>query len=974
LSERQARKEKSTGAAAATPGADVAAATPGADVAAATPGADVAAVTPAAGVAADEGLGPATGAAAVLPAAYHPAEIEPDIYSAWLEADVFAPDGRGSPADQRKPAFVIVQPPPNVTGALHLGHAARVSVEDLMIRRARMQGRPTLWLPGVDHASIAAHLVLDKLIEAEGESRESLGRERYLERMWEFMAETRGVISGQHRRLGASADWSRERFTMDDGSAKAVRTAFKRLYDDGLAYRGEKLINWCPGCRTSLSDLEVIGTPEHGSLWLIRYHLLRDDGEPDPDHTITVATTRPETILGDTAVAVHPDDARYAGLVGRQVLIPFVDRPVPIITDESVDREFGTGAVKITPAHDHTDFETGQRHGLPVIDVMTDDGHMNENAGSYAGLTREAARKKILADLEERGDLVEARPHDLILGRCQRSDDVVEPRLMTQWFIDVKPMAARAMESVRRGHTKILPTRFEKVFFDWMENIRDWNVSRQLWWGHRIPAWYCPDGHVTVSDRAEGPDKCAECGKAAGELRQDDDIFDTWFSSGLWPFSTLGWPDGTQDLARFYPGTVMETAYDILFFWVARMMMLGEWLTGKAPFSIVFLSGLIRDPQGKKMSKSIGYVIDPLGVIDDVGADALRFALVNGSAPGADIRLTPSRLEGSRNFANKLWNATRFVLGARPDSLPENAPLQLPVRSRIGPAEHWILSRAAATTDAVEEAYSSFQFGEAARLLHQAIWSEYCDWYLELAKVQLGADQPPEWRNATWEVLAWVLDRYLRLLHPIMPFITEALWQRMPSRPDDRTQLMVSPWPDRNDGRGEFDEEQATGVAHLIGLIGAIRTARADAGIEPSERLEALLFLADDATRDAYASLSAAVARLAKVRATLVDTRDALEPSSAADPGTAAAAALAVLTDAAEARLTADAATRQRERARLERDHADAVRLRDAARARVADGSFVERAPAAVVEAARQKLAELEERVQRLSHQIGTSD
>jgi valyl-tRNA synthetase len=907
-----------------------------------------------------------------LPAAYRPAEIEPEIYARWLEADVFAPDGRGSPADQRKPVFVIIQPPPNVTGALHLGTAARATVEDLMIRRARMQGRPTLWLPGVDHASIAAHLVLDKLIEQEGETRESLGRERYLERMWAFMVETRAVISGQHRRLGVSADWSRERFTMDEVSARAVRTAFKRLYDDGLAYRGEKLINWCPGCRTSLSDLEVVATPEHGTLWFIRYHLLLDDGTPDPDHSITVATTRPETILGDTAVAVHPDDARYAGLVGRQVLIPFVDRPVPIVADESVDRQFGSGAVKITPAHDHDDFETGLRHGLPVIDVMTDDGHMNEAAGAYAGMTREDARRRIVADLDARGDLAEARPHDLILGRCQRSDDVVEPRLMVQWFIDVKPMAALAMTAVREGRTKILPTRFEKVFFDWMENIRDWNVSRQLWWGHRIPAWYCPDGHVTVSDREEGPDRCAECKRPAAELHQDDDIFDTWFSSGLWPFSTLGWPEATQDLARYYPGTVMETAYDILFFWVARMMMLSEWLTGKEPFSIVFLSGLIRDPHGKKMSKTVGNTIDPLGLIDDMGADALRFALINGSAPGADMRLTPSRLEGARNFANKLWNATRYVIGARPTDMPENAPLELPLGSHLGPAEHWILSRCAATSEAVEEAYSSFQFGEAARLLHQAVWSEYCDWYLELAKVQLGAERSPESRHQTWEVLAWVLDRYLRLLHPVMPYLTEALWGRLPHRPQDRDLLMASPWPDLNDGRGTADERQAAATAAVIELIGAVRTARADAGIEPATRLEARIFVADDEVRRVFEELSDAVGRLGRLNATLVESREGLDVAALA--AATGATDIAILTDRAEARLTADAATQERERARLDRERAETGRLLQSARARLADESFVSRAPSAVVEAARQRLAELEERMKRLSERMAHSD
>ncbi len=493
--------------------------------------------------------------------AYQPAEVEPAVYERWLEADVFAPDGAGSRALATTEPFTIIMPPPNVTGALHLGHAARSATEDLMIRRARMQLRPALWLPGVDHASIAAQWVLRRILADEGTTPEEMGRDAFLERMWRFMDQTRPVIMGQQRRLGSSADWSRERFTMDEGSARAVRTAFKRLYEDGLAYRGQKLVNWCPGCGTSVSDLEVIGTPENGAIWSIRYHLLPMGAEPgtapSSEETITVATTRPETILGDTAVAVHPEDERYAHLVGRTVRIPFVDRDVPIIADAFVEREFGTGAVKVTPAHDHTDFETGERHDLPRIDIMTDDAHMNAAAGPYAGLTREECRVRILEDLDAAGDLVATNDHEMSIGRCQRSDDIVEPRLKTQWFIRVKPMAERAMNAVREGRTRFVPQRFEKVFFDWLENIYDWNVSRQLWWGHRIPAWYCPQGHVTVSDVETGPGRCVEC--HSYELVQDDDTFDTWFSSGLWPFSTLGWPEKTADLRTYYPTQVMET-------------------------------------------------------------------------------------------------------------------------------------------------------------------------------------------------------------------------------------------------------------------------------------------------------------------------------------------------------------------------------------------------------------------------------
>jgi valyl-tRNA synthetase len=898
----------------------------------------------------NDGRAPRAGSAPMAKA-YQPAEVEPAVYQRWLEADVFAPDGAGSRARATAEPFVVIMPPPNVTGALHLGHAARSATEDLMVRRARMQLRPALWLPGVDHASIAAQWVLRRVLADEGTTPEKLGRERYLERMWRFMHETRPVIMAQQRRLGSSADWSRERFTMDDRSAQAVRVAFKRLYEDGLAYRGQKLVNWCPGCGTSVSDLEVIGTPEQGKLWSVQYHLLprgaAPGSEPSRDETITVATTRPETILGDTAVAVHPDDDRYRELVGRLVRIPFVERDVPIVADDFVERDFGTGAVKVTPAHDHTDFETGERHSLPRIDVMTDAASMNANAGPYEGLSREECRLRILEDLESAGDLVEVKDHEMAIGRCQRSDDIVEPRLKTQWFIQVKPMAERAMQAVRERRTRFVPERFEKVFFDWLENIYDWNVSRQLWWGHRIPAWYCPLGHVTVTDVETGPGRCVEC--RSFELTQDDDTFDTWFSSGLWPFSTLGWPDDTHDLRTYYPTQVMETGHDIIFFWVARMMMLGEWLTDEEPFRVVYLSGLIRDPYGKKMSKTKGNVIDPLLVMDEIGADALRFALINGAAPGADQRLGPSRLDGARNFANKLWNAARFVLGAKPSELPADVALTLPPGDLLGPAEHWILSRCHAALREADAAYASFQFAEATRLLHTAIWSEYCDWYLEMAKVRLGPEVAAGVRVATWQVLAWVLDRYLRMLHPVMPHITEEIWGRLPHRPDDGDMLITAAWPVDERLASAADERQAAAVADIIELVSQMRNARADAGIEPGTWLEAELSFEQADRVAAFEALADVVARLARVRPKVEDS-----PSGRTD-----ATALVVVSAGAEARLTVTADDRDRDRVRLEKELAETEKLLVATQAKLANHAFTSKAPAAIVDGVRAREAEL---------------
>ena len=926
----------------------------------------------------DEANATGRGARSSLPKTYVPADVEGAVYERWLAADVFGPDARGATADVDAPPFVIVMPPPNVTGALHLGHALTLDVEDVMVRHARMQGRPTLWLPGLDHASIAAQFVLDRILAAEGESRASLGRERYLERMWRFVDTTRDTILHQSRRFGASADWSRTRFTMDEVSARAVRTAFTRLYRDGLAYRAEALVNWCPGCRTSVSDLETVATPEVGTLWTIRYHLLDDAGRPDPEQWIAVATTRPETILGDVAVAVHPDDPRYQALVGRSVRIPFVDRPVPIIADPIVERGFGTGAVKITPAHDSDDHATGRRHGLPAITIMDDDARLNAAAGPYAGLDRYVARKQVLADLQALGDLQAATPHDMLIGRCQRSNDVVEPRLKTQWFIRTKPLAERALEATRSGQTRILPERFEKVWEHWLTEIRDWNLSRQLWWGHRIPAWYCPDGHVTVTDLVEGPDVCTTCGRPSAELDQDSDIFDTWFSSGLWPFSTLGWPDDTADLRRFYPGTVMETGYDIIFFWVARMMMLGIHFLGEPPFRTVYLHGMVKDPTGAKMSKTKGNVVDPLEAIDQIGADALRFALINGTSPGNDQKFSREKLDSARNFANKLWNAARFVLGARPDMIAPDAMRRAPALTDLGPAERWLRSRIGATVAAVDLAMADHNIGEASRLLYDASWNELCDWGIEFAKVRL-ADETlsVEVRTATWWTLIEALDQLLRLLHPFLPFLTEAIWAAMPRGALDPDLLIVARWPDATTAAALRDEPTETAVDALRTLITEVRNARSTARIPPSEWRAAAIHVPPPLAAT-FEELRPAIERMTRLRPIVRhDTR--AELLAVAQPD-----ALAVIVGDIEAFVApgvlltaADASggagrpqTVQADQVRLEHELAEAEGHLAAARDRLANETFLTRAPSAVVAGARTREAELTDQVARLRERL----
>ena len=906
-----------------------------------------------------------------LPRVYDPAVVENGIYARWLAADVFAPDGAGSRALPAAEPFVIIQPPPNVTGALHVGHALTFDLEDVMVRHARMTGRPTLWLPGLDHASIAAQVVLDRIIDGEGQSRASLGRERYLERMRAFVETTRETIIQQDRRLGSSLDWSRLRFTVDEASSKAVRTAFARLYRDGLAYRAEALANWCSGCQTTVSDLEVVPTPETGTLWTIRYHVVGSDGSILPDRWIAIATTRPETLLGDTAVAINPDDPRHQDLLGAQVLVPFVERVVPVIADPVVRPEFGTGAVKITPAHDADDYATGRRHDLPMINVFDDAGRINASGAGYAGLPLAEARRRILADLDARGDLVGGVPHEMIIGRCQRSNDVIEPRLKTQWFIRTGPLAEEALKATRSGTTEILPERFVKVWEHWLTEIRDWNVSRQLWWGHRIPAWYCPDGHVTVTEEPAGPAACDVCGRPASDLRQDDDIFDTWFSSGLWPFSTLGWPADTADLRTYYPGSVLETGYDIIFFWVARMMMLGIHFMGRPPFRTVYLHGMVRDGGGQKMSKTTGNVVDPLEAIDEIGADALRLALINGTSPGNDQKLSQEKLDSARNFANKLWNAARFVLGARPATITADSTRRPPDPAVLGPAERWIRSRTSATTAAVDRALADFALGEATRLLVEAVWSELCDWGLELAKVRL-ADQalPSAVREATWWTLVEALDVYLRLLHPFMPFVTEAIWAATPHGPDDPELLIVAGWPGP-DVAARRDQAAEAEVDVVIELVRGIRNARSEARLEPAAWLPVDV-VAEPSVSRALEALRPALERLARARPlTVHEGRPEFVAATQAGGLSVIGAGLEAMVGRAVGDPGAGMAdTAALDRERLGRELTTARALLEAARSRLANEAFTSKAPPAVVEGARAREAELADQVRRLEGRL----
>lgn len=798
-----------------------------------------------------------------MPKTYDHTQVEEELYRWWEEQGFFRPEqqlGIGL-ADPAQESFVISMPPPNVTGALHLGHAITSSVEDMLIRYYRMRGRPTLWVPGTDHAGIATQNVVERMLDKQGITRHDLGRERFVEEVWSWKAEYHGRITAQQKRMGISCDWGRERFTLDDGLSAAVLEAFISLYKEGLIYRGKRLVNWCPRCQSAISDLEVEYEEEQGTLYTFRYPL-QEGGY------LEVSTTRPETILGDTAVAVHPDDERYRDLVGKTALVPALNRAIPVIADAYVDPAFGTGALKVTPGHDPNDYEIGLRHNLSMINIMNPDATLNAEAGPYAGLDRFAARKKLWADMKEQGLVVreEQRPHQV--GHCQRCHTIVEPLLSEQWWVKMQPLAEPAVAAVRDGAIKIVPERFEKVYYHWMENIRDWCISRQLWWGHRIPIWYGPDGEIFAAhnESEAHAQAAAHYGKSV-TLEQDPDVLDTWFSSGLWPFSTLGWPAQTDDLARFYPTTVLETGYDIIFFWVARMIMMGLKFTGDVPFRYVYLHGLVRDEQGRKMSKSLGNALDPLDLIAQYGSDALRFTLLTGSTPGSDMKLSVTRIESNRNFANKIWNAARFVimnladhpLALAKDNTAYNMCYQLPAPDQLALADRWILSRLQAVQSEASRLIEGWQLGEAGRQLYEFMWNEYCDWYIEAAKVRLYDGTPAE-AQATRQVLAYVLEQSLRLLHPYMPFVTETIWQNLPDLGGNNRALIAMSWPQGN----EYADAQADDAfGRVQEIVRAIRNARAEYEVEPGRRIATQISAGDHAAMlQANRALLVTLARL----------------------------------------------------------------------------------------------------------------
>ena len=858
-----------------------------------------------------------------LAKAYEPKEVEDRIYDFWMKGKYFHAE-----VDPKKKPYTIVIPPPNITGQLHLGHAMDETLQDTLIRWRRMQGYSALWLPGTDHASIATEAKIVEAMRKEGITKEEIGREKFLDRAWAWKDQYGGRIVEQLKKLGSSCDWDRLRFTMDEGCNKAVNHVFKKLYDKGLIYRGERIINWCPHCKTSISDAEVVFEEKEGSFWHLRYPLSDGSG------CIELATTRPETMLGDTAVAVHPDDERYKALVGKTVILPLVNKEIPIIADSYVEQDFGTGVVKITPAHDPNDFEVGLRHNLPVINVMDDGGVINENGGKYAGMPALEARKQIVKDLDEAGFLIKIEPIKHNVGTCYRCGTVVEPRVSTQWFVKMEPLAKPAIDAVKDGDIRFIPERMDKVYYNWMENIKDWCISRQLWWGHQIPAWYCECGETIVSETV--PTVCPKCGGT--HLTRDPDTLDTWFSSALWPFSTLGWPDNTEELKYFYPTNTLVTGYDIIFFWVARMIFSGLEHMGEVPFNTVFFHGLIRDAQGRKMSKSLGNGVDPLDVIGVYGADALRFTLVTGNSPGNDLRFSEEKVSASRNFANKIWNAARFIL-----MNIEGKDIDCALPKKLYTSDKWILNRFNNVTAAVTENLEKFELGMAVSKLYDFIWDDFCDWYIELAKIRMnGADE--ESADSARRVLVWTMSNTLKLLHPFMPYITEEIWQTLPH---DGEALIVAKWP-------EYDEalsfpQEAKNLENVMALIRAIRTRRNEMNVPPSKKAHIYI---DTAHPAPYEEASEFIARLAYGSKVEIGT------------GFDVQGAVTAVTDDAKALLPMDdLVDKAAETARLNKELANAQKQLDTVKAKLANEKFTSKAPQNVIDGVKANGEKLEAKI-----------
>ena len=856
---------------------------------------------------------------------YNPKNVEDRIYKSWLDAKYFH-----AKREPGKKTYTIVIPPPNITGQLHMGHALDNTLQDILIRYHRMAGYDTLWVPGTDHASIATEAKIVEAMKKEGLTKEDIGREKFLERAWAWKAQYGGRIIEQLKKMGSSCDWDRERFTLDEGCSKAVNEVFCNLYEKGLIYRGERIINWCPHCLTSISDAEVEYEEQAGHFWHLRYPFKDGSGY------LELATTRPETLLGDTAVAVNPNDERYKDVVGKTLILPLVHREIPVVADDYVEMDFGTGVVKITPAHDPNDFEVGLRHNLEVINVLTPDAKITDDYPKYAGMDRYEARKAIVEDLKAEGALVEIEDYSHNVGTCYRCGTTVEPRVSKQWFVKMKPLAGPAIDAVKNGDTRFIPQRFEKVYFHWLENIRDWCISRQLWWGHRIPAWYCADcGEITVSRTA--PTACSHCGSK--NIEQDPDTLDTWFSSALWPFSTLGWPEETEDYKHYYPTNTLVTGYDIIPFWVMRMMFSGLEQTGQVPFDTVLIHGLVRDTQGRKMSKSLGNGIDPLEIIDKYGADALRFTLATGNSPGNDMRFSDERVEASRNFANKIWNAARFILM----NLPENEPAPY-IPQALAIEDKWILSQYNTLVSGVTDSLEKFELGMAVQKLYDFIWDVFCDWYIEIAKIRLNGDDEKQ-KATVRAVLVYVMSNTLKLLHPFMPFITEEIWQTLPHTGES---IMISDWP-KADSALNFAAEEAE-MSRIMTAIKAVRNRRAVMIVAPSKK--AKIFI-ETAYADTFSKGTVFFKRLAS--ASEVEVAAHFDDMDSA---------VSIITESARLYIPMDELVDfKAELARLNKEKAGVQKELDFVNNKLNNENFVNKAPAAVVEGQRQAKAQLEEKM-----------